>query len=156
MFLGYGRVGWRCFLVAACAVLAACGGNSSDLSAAENPSQSRVSITGGHFMAPLPTKTMTSGYFELNNGTDAAVELVNVSSPVAKRVEMHDMVKDGDQVRMQQMPKVVVAPGTSVTFAKGGKHLMVFEVAELPTEFPVTLHFADGSQQDAQFTRQQW
>jgi copper(I)-binding protein len=107
-------------------------------------------------MQVLPGKTMTSGYFDLYNSLPHTVELVGASSSAVSSIEMHEVVQDGDTVRMRRLSSVEIAPGTTLQFAKGAKHLMLFGVNELPENLSVTLKFADGRETAATFQQQRW
>lgn len=115
-----------------------------------------LSLTNTQVMQVLPGKSVTSGYFELHNNLSAAVELVGASSPSVRSIEMHEIVQDGDNVRMRRLTSVVVAPGTTLQFARGAKHLMLFGATELPESLDITLKFADGRETAATFQQQRW
>ena len=52
--------------------------------------------------------------------------LVAAESPLAERVEFHTMVRDGDLMRMRELPTVSLEAGEIRRFAPGGDHLMLF------------------------------
>lgn len=107
-------------------------------------------------MQVLPGKNITSGYFDLHNNLTEAAELIGASSPDIRSIEMHEIVQDGDSVRMRRLTKVTIAPGETLQFASGAKHLMLFGVTELPQDLVITLKFADGRETAATFPQQRW
>lgn len=87
-----------------------------------------------------------AGYFTIRGGaTDRT--LIAVSTPAAKRVELHETMQHGGAMTMKPVGQVKVAAGATDAFAPGGKHLMLFDVAPAigpGAKFPMTFTFADG------------
>jgi periplasmic copper chaperone A len=95
-----------------------------------------------------------AGYMLVTGGAKAD-RLVNASSPVAGRVEIHTHVKQGDIMRMTKVDGVDVPAKGQVTFQPGGLHLMFFDVKTPPKpgeSVPVTLTFKSGSSVTARFS----
>ena len=74
--------------------------------------------------------------------------LVSAASPVAKRVEIHTHIKDGDVMRMRKVDgPLPLSPDTPIEMAPGGVHVMLMglnaPLADGAT-FPVTLTFESG------------
>ncbi|HWK35045.1 copper chaperone PCu(A)C [Sphingomonas sp.] len=87
-----------------------------------------------------------AAYLAITGGAEKAT-LLAVSTPVALRAELHESMAHGGMMSMAAIPQVDVAPGVTVTFAPGGKHVMLFDVA--PTlkpgaTAPLDLQFAEG------------
>ena len=121
-----------------------CGLLASGCSPSEQPPT--LQLEQARVMQPLPGKSITSGYFDLHNRLDRPVELVGASSAATSSIEMHEILRDGDKVRMRRLTSVTIPPGATQKFEKGAKHLMLFGVSELPAELKITLKFADGSE----------
>lgn len=89
-----------------------------------------------------------AGYFTIHGGaTDA--RLVDVTSPVVIRTELHESMGAGGMASMKPIegPIAVPANGT-VEFRPGGKHVMLFNVNPgivPPKTLPFNLTFADGT-----------
>lgn len=98
-----------------------------------------------------------AAYFTLKGG---AVEerLMNVSSPMAVRAELHDMTMDGNVMKMAPIEGGLAVPaGATVEFKSGGKHVMLFDVspkAEPGGKIPLTLSFASGATLSAEAAAQ--
>lgn len=122
----------------------------------ESAAASALSLSNTQVMQVLPGKSVTSGYFELHNNLPEAVELVDASSPAVRSIEMHEIVKDGDNVSMRRLTSVIVEPGSTLHFARGAKHLMLFGATDLPENLEITLKFADGRETAATFQQQRW
>ena len=84
-----------------------------------------------------------AGFVTLRNA-GAADRLLSASTPAAGRAEMHTMIRDGDIMRMREVPDIAVPAGGAVTLAPGGLHIMLigltrpFAVGEV---VPLTLVF---------------
>lgn len=83
-----------------------------------------LSLSEGWIRLPPPGQDRSAAYLTLT--AKAPVTLVAAESPLAQRVEFHTMVRDGDLMRMRQLPTVSLEPGETRRFAPGGDHLMLF------------------------------
>ena len=68
-----------------------------------------------------------SGAFVQLRSPDAA-RLVAASSPVAGRVEIHEMAMDDGVMRMRQLPALELPAGKLVELKPGGLHLMLMDL----------------------------
>ena len=93
--------------------------------------------------APLPGATGTAAYLTLSNNSDESIRIDKVTSPEYARVEIHETTVTDGVARMRQLPELVIPPGESVAFRRGGKHLMLMG-ATGQTE-RVTLHLMSGA-----------
>lgn len=77
--------------------------------------------------------------------SDVADRLMSLGTPVAGQVMLHDTVTDASGVsRMDHIDVLDLAPGTPITFAPGGMHLMLMGLTgklEEGRTFPLTLSF---------------
>lgn len=94
-----------------------------------------------------PNEDMPSaGYFTVHGG-EAAVELRDVITDRALRVEMHESMSEGGKMTMQPVKAVGIPAKSDVAFAPGGKHLMLFGVnpeAVQQGKVPLTFLFSNG------------
>jgi copper(I)-binding protein len=70
--------------------------------------------------------------------------LVSVSSPVAKKAELHTMSMEGMVMKMRPLAGLDIAAGQSVTLKPGGEHIMLLGLNGPLREgqsFPLTLTF---------------
>lgn len=70
--------------------------------------------------------------------------LIGASTPVAKRVMIHAVEKDGDVIRMKHVEALELPAGQQVTLAPGSMHLMLMGLQDKLSEgtaFPMTLSF---------------
>lgn len=104
-----------------------------------NPMSRAVPMPGGNGAA----------FMTVQNGTDAAVQLIAVESDVADAVELHETVQEGDVMRMIPRPEgFEIPPGGTLELKPGGKHVMLIGVPQPPAvgeSFMLTLRFEDGT-----------
>lgn len=89
--------------------------------------------------------TQTSAaYLTIENRTGEDDTLLEVRSPVAERVEIHDMTMEDMVMRMRKLDNLPVAAGERVELAPGGKHIMLIGLSgplEEGASVPLTLVF---------------
>mgnify|MGYP001815431764 FL=1 len=107
-------------LFLACVLLAACGSPQPPLVASD------VEIT-----RPMPGRHMSAGYLVLTNNTDTPIRIDRVTSPQFGRVEMHETTIEDGISRMREIDELLVPAQGSVTFERGGKHLMLMRAQDL-------------------------
>lgn len=86
-------------------------------------------------------------YFVLQNTSDTDDRLLSASSPVAKSVELHTHIKDGDVLRMRHVDDIVIPAGQTVALEPGGLHVMLMglhQALEKDSSFPMTLEFENA------------
>ena len=89
--------------------------------------------------APAADNPMAAGYLEIENRSGAAIRITSVSSPDYRSVAMHETTVEDGIARMRELPALDIADKETVTFERGGKHLMLMRpVGEVET---VTLNF---------------
>lgn len=85
--------------------------------------------------ATVPGVKVAGGYLAIMNHGDKPDRLVSVSVPFAERAEMHESSVEDGVARMREIEGgVEIAPGATVTFAPGGKHLMFIGMKEALTK----------------------
>jgi periplasmic copper chaperone A len=84
------------------------------------------------------------GFLSISNRGAAADRLLSASSPDARAVELHTMIRDGDVMRMRPVASIEVPAGQTVALRPGGLHLMLIGLSQPLREgesVPVTLRF---------------
>ncbi len=102
-----------------------------------------------HIMAPwsrpLPAVSVNgAAYMTLMNMGSEADKLVAVSTPAAKKAEIHNHVMEGGLMKMRRVENITIAPGASTVLEPGGLHVMLMGLTEPLVEgksFPLTLQF---------------
>lgn len=87
-------------------------------------------------------------YFTVHGG-DYDTKLIQVSSPVAIKAEMHESTSQDGVMSMQQVREVDIPAKSEVKFAPGGKHVMFWNVNPGITAgkaMTLIFTFADGNE----------
>ncbi|WP_313809487.1 copper chaperone PCu(A)C [Sphingobium sp.] len=71
--------------------------------------------------------TPSAGYFVAHGG-DAGTQLRGVLTDYALKVEMHESMNHGGMMKMEPLQSVDIPARSTVAFAPGGKHLMLWGV----------------------------
>lgn len=122
----------RFLLAAACLLLAASAAASGGPRVAEAWAR-----------ATPPGAATGAVYFVLTGG-DAGDRLLGASSPVAERAELHMTTMSDGMMRMRALENLRLAPGETVRFEPGGRHVMLIGLKQPLHEgdaVPLTLTF---------------
>jgi copper(I)-binding protein len=128
-------------------------GDGCDVEAPDRGPGARLAFTEARVRQPIPGQDKTVAYFTVSNQGSRPVSLVAARAEGVGAIELHTTVRDGDMVRMRRLREVSVAPGESVVFEPGGRHLMLFRVTELPPTLLVELDTAEGETLTVPFLR---
>ena len=145
----------RTLFSAALAALFA-GGLPTSAAVAEAPVSAEATTTIGTVTiaepwarATPPAATAGGVFAELTNSGGTSVRLTGGSTPVAERVEIHEMTMNGDVMQMRPLADGLEVPaGGGASLSAGGYHIMLLDLTEPLVEgarFPLTLTFSDGS-----------
>jgi len=85
-----------------------------------------LQVHNGYVRGLPPGQPNTAAFMELVNDTDATLQITGASSPLANKVELHQHSHEGGMMRMRQVDSLSIAPGSTVSLAPGGYHLMLF------------------------------
>lgn len=95
---------------------------------------------------PPPGRNLTAAYLVIENNSDTATALLAAATPVAGATELHEMVSEGNMMRMRQVPQVKL-PAKSQTALTGDLHIMLINLNGTVKEgdqVPLTLEFANA------------
>ncbi|MBX3610730.1 MAG: copper chaperone PCu(A)C [Hydrogenophaga sp.] len=98
--------------------------------------------------ATVATQSATGAFMKLT--APEAVRLVEVRSPAAGIVEVHEMKMEGDVMRMRAMPALPLAAGQTVELKPGGYHVMLMDLkapVKAGDAVPLTLVFEGANGQ---------
>lgn len=93
-----------------------------------------------------------AAFLILKNGARKDV-LLGVETPVAEVAEMHEMSMAGGLMRMQRLPRIVLAPHAEIKFAPGGRHIMLINMKKplkAGDRAPLTLNFRKAGRMTVQ------
>ena len=104
--------------------------------------QSSVEIKDPWVRATVAQQKATGAFMQLTAKADS--KLVEVQSPVAGVVEIHEMAMDNNVMKMRQIPGLALPAGKAVELKPGGYHVMLLDLKAQVKEgdvVPVTLVF---------------
>ncbi len=108
-------------------------------------------MTHHPYARATPPNAPTSAVFvELMNHSEVERTLVAAQTPAAGKVELHDVIKEGDLMKMRQVKSIVIPANDTVTLKPGSLHIMLFDLVEPlkeGNEIEVELEFANGDKQ---------
>ena len=69
-------------------------------------------------------------YFDIKNLTSKDHELIDVSSDIAKVVQIHETYMQGENLGMRKVESIIIKGKTTFHLAPGGFHVMVIRLKE--------------------------
>ena len=108
----------------------------------------QLSVDGAWVRLAAVKGRPAAAYFTIHGGpTDAT--LINVTTDVAIRAEMHESMATGGVSSMKPIARVAIPAKTDVVFAPGGRHVMLFDmnpgIVPGDRRITFTFSFADGT-----------
>lgn len=108
-------------------------------------------MTHHPYARATPPNAPTSAVFlEVMNRGDNDRYIVSATTSAAAKVELHDVIKDGDVMKMRQVERIQVPAKGKAVLKPGSLHIMLFELQQPFVEgeqIDVQITFADGEQQ---------
>jgi periplasmic copper chaperone A len=94
-----------------------------------------------------PAATVGVVYFSITNVGGKTDRLISISSPIARKVEIHENRTVQGIVQMRAVASIDCPPGVVVKVEPGGLHIMLLDLSRPLTaglEFPLSLRFRDA------------
>jgi copper(I)-binding protein len=88
----------------------------------------QVSIKDPWVRATVANQTASGAFMQIS--VPASGRLVEVRSPVAGVVEIHEMAMDGNVMKMRAIPGIELPAGKSVELKPGGYHVMLMDLKQ--------------------------
>lgn len=108
-----------------------------------------IAVENAWIRMPAVAGRPGAAYFTIRGGKDAAL-LESVGSPQIERIELHDSRMQGGVSRMAPLGDLTVPAGAEIKFEPGGKHAMLFGMAErIEAGGQVPIHFRFSGGQEA-------
>ncbi len=118
---------------------------SSATTPAESADKSPLVISQAQARATVGKMSNSAAFLQIENQGKSEDTLLSASSPVASRVDIHSMSKEGDVMKMRAVDRVAIKPGEKITMLPGqGYHLMLMELKtplKIGEKIPLTLVF---------------
>jgi copper(I)-binding protein len=122
-------------LTALIVLVAVSGGiSAANLTDVEVTGRDQLSVQAAWVAEAMPGQSMTAAYMTISNEGDIDENLVSVESEVAENLELHEMVQQGDMMRMRRVDSIVIGPGEDVALEPGGLHIMLIGLTREVTE----------------------
>jgi copper(I)-binding protein len=102
----------------------------------------QVTVGDPWVRATVPQQQASGAFMTLTSPQGA--RLVEASSPVAGTVEVHEMKRDGDVMRMRSISSLELPAGRAVKLQPGGYHVMLMDLKQTLNAgdtIPLTLVF---------------
>ena len=110
-----------------------------------------INISGGYTNVIRPGQSTIAVYLDtIKNSSNKDVDLIIVSSPFAKNIEIHSMQIVDNVMKMKKEEKITIPAKSKVSLGKknpNNYHLMVFDVSPQITKknkFTINLSFSNG------------
>ena len=100
----------------------------------------QVTVRDPWVRATVPAQKATGAFMQVTSLQDA--RLVEVRSPLADVVEIHEMKMENDVMRMRAVPGIDLPAGQRVDLKSGGYHIMLIDIKRQVKEgetIPLTL-----------------
>jgi copper(I)-binding protein len=110
------------------------------------PALAQVSVSDPWIRATVPQAKAAGAFMQLKSAK--TVRLVEVKTPVAGRVELHQMAMEGQTMRMRPVESIELPAGKTVNLASGGYHVMLFDLQRQlkdGEQVPLTLTVQDAA-----------
>lgn len=128
------------------AILLACGMLATALPSAAAFAQTQPVTIENAWARATPAKA-ENGAAYLTLQAAAPNRLTGISTPVAKKAELHQMKMEGSVMKMRPVAGIDLPAGETVTLKPGGVHIMLIGLNQRlqpGQSIPLTLHFAKG------------
>ena len=122
---------------------------------AATAAQAQVEVDKAWARATAPGAPVAGGYMTIRNKGSAPDRLIGASSSAAAKVELHVHLKEGDVVKMRQVPAYDIPANGSFELKPGGAHLMFVQIARPFKEgekVPVKLRFEKAGEVSVDFS----
>lgn len=111
---------------------------------AQEHQRSVLEIDHAWARATPPAAKTGAAYIEIRNTGPDPDRVLAVTTPVAEKAEVHKTERDGDILRMREIPLLEIPGHDKALLQPGGLHIMLTGLREplkVGSEFPLTLRF---------------
>jgi len=109
----------------------------------------QVSVEDAWIREVPPGSPAAAVFMVINNSSDETVRVTSMSSPIAKRVEWHDMKRENGMMRMSQRKIIDLPANGRVQLQPSASHVMLLDMDKAPapgSQVPVIFHLDNGQQ----------
>ncbi len=97
------------------------------------------------------TVPLRAGYMSIYNPGSQNISILSISSDKFASVQVHQTIEQDGIMRMEQVPALLIGPGTRLDLEPGGIHLMMMQPLQptLPGDrIEIRIKLDDGSEQN--------
>jgi copper(I)-binding protein len=112
------------------------------LSACALPALADVTVSNAWIRSTVPGQKVAGAFMQIVSTADTA--LIEATSPSAKFIEIHEMTKEGNVMKMKAIDRLPVPAEKPVELTPTGYHMMLFELKaplNAGDKIPLTLTF---------------
>jgi copper(I)-binding protein len=100
----------------------------------------------------------SAAFVTIQNNSGQDVRLINASTPLAEKVELHRSISENGINKMRPVDDIHIPAGGQTELKSGGLHIMLINMrsdlaahADQPNQIPITLTFDSGDSVEALF-----
>ncbi len=111
---------------------------------------SDIMLHNAYARATPPPAATCAVFVEIMNHSDNDRAIVAAKTPAAGHVELHDVVHEGEMMKMRQIEKIALPAQSHTSLKPGGLHIMLFDLTKPLVEgekIDVEITFANGETQ---------
>ncbi|ROV60425.1 copper chaperone PCu(A)C [Vibrio ponticus] len=111
---------------------------------------SDVMLHNPYARATPPNAATSAVFVEIMNHSEKERAIVSASTPAAGKVELHDVIHEGDMMKMRQIEKITLPAHSHTSLKPGSLHIMLFDLTKPLVEgenIEVEISFANGETQ---------
>ncbi len=100
--------------------------------------------------ATPPTASTSAVFGEIVNRSNTDRFIISATTEVAGKVELHDVIKEGDVMKMRQVPELKIPAKDKIILKPGSLHIMLFDLTKPLSEneeINVQVTFKNGEKQ---------
>ncbi|MGP8306190.1 copper chaperone PCu(A)C [Vibrio sp. YIC-376] len=100
--------------------------------------------------AMAPGATTSAVFVTFANRSQENINIVAAETPAAGKVELHDVIKEGDVMKMRQIDHITLSAKETTELKPGSLHIMLFDLTQPlkeGDEIEVTVTFDSGLKQ---------
>lgn len=109
-----------------------------------------IMVHDAYARATPPSAVNSAVFTTLMNHSDKERSIVSATTPAAGKVELHDVIMDGDVMKMRQVQQITIPANGEAVLKPGSLHIMLFDLASSLKEgekIEMTLTYANGETQ---------
>ncbi|MBO9493385.1 copper chaperone PCu(A)C [Thalassotalea sp. G20_0] len=136
-------------LLTAHIAMAAQGGHSHAYAHLKEHSEPELQLLNASARATKPGMSSSAAYMTIYNGSHQAVQIRSLSSPVARKTELHTTEMNNGMMKMRRVDNLTINPGDRLELKPGGYHVMLMGLNKpiaKNSDVPVTITFSNGDQ----------